>query len=140
MDKRQIAIAVIGMVGVLGVSDFVANVRTITSPTIIVEIGNELGGISLEQEFARLAVLIVLTLTISVLCFAAAWGFYRNLVLKIAYRWAAVALLLNGLFHLVTALTLPTPIYVWILSAANGVLALLVFFVGKWASDGSRRR
>jgi hypothetical protein len=134
MNKRQIAIAVIGMVGVLVASDFVANIRTFASPTILAEITEELGVISFEQHFIRIALLAVITFISAALCFAATWGFYRNLVLKVAYRWAAGALIITALFHLGTALIMPVN-YIWFLAAAYAVVGVTVFTVGRWASS-----
>jgi hypothetical protein len=133
MNKRQIATIVFGGVGVLEVGDFVANVTLITSPSRLDEVAIMMG-ISLEQQFVRAVVLTIVAFIIAVLCFAAAWGFYRNLVLKTAYRWAAGSLIAYSIFHFVTAITLPAATFSWWMALGCAIGAILLYLIGRWAA------
>jgi len=133
MHKRQIAAILFALVGVLELGDFVANLTIWTSESRSLEAANILGGITLEQEFPRLLFLVILTLIIAVLCLATAFGFYRNLVLKHAYRWASGSLVIYTLFHFVTAITLPAASFAWFVGVAYGLAAALTYVAGKRA-------
>lgn len=133
MNKRQIATILFGLVGVLELGDFVANLTILTSESRSQQAAALLGDITLEQMFPRTLVIVVWTLVISALCLATAFGFHRNLVLKGAYTWAAISLVIYALFHFVTAITLPAATFAWFVGAAYGLAAALTYVAGRRA-------
>ncbi len=134
MDKRRTATVLYAFVGVVEVGDFVINMMILPSSRYSQQTSETLGGLGLEQVFARELLLVLLTAVISGLFLATAWGFYKNTpLLKGLYRWAVGSLAVYVVFHFITAITLPAMVYAWYIGAAYGLAAAVLYVVGKVA-------
>jgi hypothetical protein len=131
MNKRNLAAVLYGLVGTIELGDFVAAVTSLPSESRTLQAAANLGGITPDQTTQRLMILALITFVILSLCFATAWGFYRNITpLKTVYRWAVGSVVAYSLFHFITALTLPAASYGWVMGAVYAVGAALLLVVG----------